>query len=206
MDLKTLERRFGSRFIKIIEDSPTLKKDLRALFRLGTEIHRWNGKTGAYSRSRPQEREGSTIVLGSNDSAVTKAIHLAHEAYHVLYGLTPDSPDPRKISRERYISMGIQEETRAFIHQVKVARELWDSGNHALSASDLHVMLVYETGGYADMRLEVMEFESSVNGKKYPVSYGDVWDQALKERRKLLRDRRARRAQTRSGQYSERAA
>lgn len=44
---------FGKQFANFIDDSPTLRRDLRRL-KLGVRIKRWNGRSGAYCRSGAQ--------------------------------------------------------------------------------------------------------------------------------------------------------
>lgn len=193
---RKLARQFGSKFIKILEDSPTLRRDLRKLHLLGARIQRWNGRDGAYCRSEPSHRRGTFIAIGSLCSPIMKAIYLAHEAYHALYGTTPNNPNPTKISRKRYLSMGIAEETRAFLHQTKVANELWNSGNHVIPAWQLHLMLLYHTSGYTDMREHVLACRESIAFGTYEQNYGKIWDQAYRqferERREKLAARRLR--------------
>jgi hypothetical protein len=181
-----LERQFGSRFAAIVRDSPTLRSDLRKAHALGVRIKRWNGKTGAYCRYYPTDRRNAYISIGSLDSPMMKVIYLAHECYHVLYGTTPALPDPRKISRKRYLSMAIGEEARAIMRQTKVAHELWSTGKHAMPAWQLNLMLMELTGGYKQLREYVLVARQSFGMETYEQNYGRIWDQA---HRKLNRER-----------------
>lgn len=188
---RKLTNQFGKQFARYIDDSPTLRRDLRRLRELEVRIKRWNGKDGAYCRSDPADRKHSFIAIGSNASPIMKAIFLAHEAYHCLHGSTPIEPDTRKISRERYISMGIAEETRAFMHQTRVANELWESCNHVIPAWQMHLMLVSFTGGYASMKDHVLTFKESVSEGSYEKAYGRIWDQAKRQAEKKEKARKA---------------
>lgn len=181
-----LERQFGSRFAAIVRDSPTLRSDLRKAQALGVRIKRWNGKTGAYCRYYPTDRRNAYISIGSLDSPLMKVIYLAHELYHVLYGTTPAFPDPRKISRKRYLSIAVGEEARAIMRQTKVAHELWSTGKHAMPAWQLNLMLMELTGGYKQLRDYVLVARQSFGMETYEENFGRIWDQA---HRKLIRER-----------------
>ncbi|MBK7839942.1 MAG: adenylyltransferase/cytidyltransferase family protein [Candidatus Obscuribacter sp.] len=135
---RRLTRQFGKQFARILADSPTLRSDLRKLDALNVRIQRWNGRQEATVVPIRRDAKNSFIAIGSLASPVMKAIYLAHEAYHVLYGTTPGEPNPSRISRKKYVSMGVAEETRAFMHQTKVAHELWSSCNHVLPAWQMH--------------------------------------------------------------------
>ncbi|MBK9773822.1 MAG: hypothetical protein IPP57_23905 [Candidatus Obscuribacter sp.] len=126
-----------------------------------------------------------------------KAIYLAHEAYHVLYGTTPGEPNPSRISRKKYVSMGVVEETRAFMHQTKVAHELWSSCNHVLPAWQMHLLLVYHLSGYSNMKDHVLLFKESVNYGFYEDAYGRLWDQS---ERKIVKEQKAKKQQRQARQ------
>ncbi len=204
---RRLTRQFGKQFARILADSPTLRSDLRQLDALNVRIQRWNGRQGAYCRSNPEQRNNSFIAIGSKDSPVMKAIYLAHEAYHVLYGTTPGEPDPKEFSRKRYVSMGVAEETRAFMHQTKVAHELWSSCHHVLPAWQMHLLLVYHLSGYSNMRDHVLVFKESVSYGFYEDSYGKIWDQnarkLAKEHKVKQQERQERQKQARQKKKAE---
>lgn len=195
---RKLAHQFGKQFAQFIDDSPTLRRDLRRLKELGVRIKRWNGRSGAYCRSAPENRENPFIALGSLDSPIMKAIYLAHEAYHCLHGNTPNEPDTTKISRKRYISMGITEETRACMHQSLVAHELWKSCNHAIPAWQMNLLLVYHTSGYSSMRDHVLAQKESIGNGSYEAIYGRIWDQAERKQRKEKEIRRSKSRTSRS--------
>ncbi|MBK7747631.1 MAG: hypothetical protein IPI39_10320 [Candidatus Obscuribacter sp.] len=194
---RRLTRQFGKQFARILADSPTLRSDLRKLDALDVRIQRWNGRQEAYCRANPARRKNSFIAIGSLASPVMKAIYLAHEAYHVLYGTTPGEPNPSRISRKKYVSMGVAEETRAFMHQTKVAHELWSSCNHVLPAWQMHLLLVYHLSGYSNMKDHVLLFKESVNYGFYEDAYGRLWDQS---ERKIVKEQKAKKQQRQARQ------
>lgn len=194
---RRLTRQFGKQFARILADSPTLRSDLRKLDALDVRIQRWNGRQEAYCRANPSRRKNSFIAIGSLASPVMKAIYLAHEAYHVLYGTTPGEPNSARISRKKYVSMGVAEETRAFMHQTKVAHELWSSCNHVLPAWQMHLLLVYHLSGYSNMKDHVLLFKESVNYGFYEDAYGRLWDQS---ERKIVKEQKAKKQQRQARQ------
>lgn len=149
-ELEDLRHKFGDKVVRIVQNSPLLLRDLRRIYGRGVHVRRINGSNTAYSQSNTKEHPAGLICIGSLASPIDKVLFLAHEAYHILYGTTPP-PDPRRISRERYVARAVREEVQALIHETKVAEELWEAG-YKLAFKHMNYLAGYLRGGYQEVR------------------------------------------------------
>ncbi|MBU6453579.1 MAG: hypothetical protein KGS72_17505 [Cyanobacteria bacterium REEB67] len=175
-ELQDLSRKLGERVVRIIASSPLLMRDIRRLYARGVTIRRINGRDRAYSRAHTRRHPSGLICIGSQASPMDKVLFLAHEAYHILYGTTPN-PNRRNISRDCYVRMALREEVRALVHETKVAEELWASG-HKLAFKHMTYLVSYLRGGYREISILLEDEQSSVSGTSYRHYYQKIYDQA----------------------------
>ncbi len=179
MDLENYRRRFGSRFVNLAQDSPLLLRDLRMLEELGVSIRRINGKSYAYSRSSTECNPNGLICIGSTASPLDKVILLAHEAHHILRGRAPSDPDPSKMSRKRFVSLCMQEEARAMLHECRVTEQLYDAG-HRIPFKHMSYMASYFRGGYGAIRAMLEEDCTIMDDISHSEDYGRRYDSKSK--------------------------
>jgi hypothetical protein len=185
MNLESYRRRFGSRFVNLASDSPLLLRDLRLLEERGVSIRRINGKSYAYSRSSTEANPNGLICIGSNASPLDKVILLAHEAHHILRGRAPSDPDPSRMSRKRFVSLCMQEEARAMLHECRVTEQLYDAG-HRLPFKHMSYMASYFRGGYAAIRAMIESDCTIMDDISHSEDYGRRYD---REHKNMIRTR-----------------
>jgi hypothetical protein len=174
--LDDLRRKFGDKAVRIMQNSPRLMRDIRRLYALGVSIRRLNGRDFAYSRSLTKSNPAGLICIGSAASPMDKVLFLAHEAYHILHGKTPQ-PNRRAISRDHYVRMALREETLALIHETKVAEELHEAG-HRLAFKHMTYLVTYLRGGHRAVSVRLESDVTSITGTSYRHYYQKVYDQA----------------------------
>ena len=182
MDLESFRRQFGTRFVNLAKDSPLLLRDIRLLQERGVSIRRLNGKSYAYSRSSTESNPAGLICIGSLASPLDKVILLAHEAHHILRGRAPSDPDPTSMSRRRFVSLCMQEEARAMLHECRVTEQLYDAG-HRLPFKHMSYMASYFRGGYGAIRAMIEEDCTFMDDISHSEDYGRRYD--LKHRNLL---------------------
>lgn len=184
--LDKLGKKFGSRFVSLVQDSPLLMRDIRLLAAHGVTVRRINGKSYAYSREHTQASPNGLICIGSKASPVDKVLLLAHEAYHILYGRSPSQPNPNRMSRRRFVGLCLQEEARALIHECRVTEELYDAG-HKLPFKHMAYMAAYFRGGYREIKL-LLEFDLTATGEmSHAEEYGRLYDRTARSQNKSRR-------------------
>ena len=198
MNLESYRRRFGTRFVNLVCDSPLLMRDLRMLEERGVSIRRINGKSYAYSRATTEANPNGLICIGSNATPLDKVILLAHEAHHILRGRAPSDPDPRRMSRKRFVSLCMQEEARAMLHECRVTEQLYDAG-HRIPFKHMSYMASYFRGGYAAIRAMIELDRTIMDDVSHSEDYGRRYD---RENKNLSR----RRANTGSNRRNRSAA
>lgn len=198
MNLESYRRRFGTRFVNLVCDSPLLMRDLRMLEERGVSIRRINGKSYAYSRATTEANPNGLICIGSNATPLDKVILLAHEAHHILRGRAPSDPDPRRMSRKRFVSLCMQEEARAMLHECRVTEQLYDAG-HRIPFKHMSYMASYFRGGYAAIRAMIESDRTIMDDVSHSEDYGRRYD---RENKNLSR----RRANTGSNRRNRSAA
>jgi len=175
MDLENYRRRFGSRFVTLAQDSPLLLRDIRLLEERGVSIRRINGKSYAYSRSCTESNPNGLICIGSLATPLDKVILLAHEAHHILRGRAPSEPNPKTMSRKRFVSLCMQEEARAMLHECRVTEQLYDAG-HRLPFKHMSYMASYFRGGYAAIRAMIEADCTIMDDISHSEDYGRRYD------------------------------
>ena len=193
--LDKLGKKFGARFVSLVQDSPLLMRDLRLLMDRGVTIRRLNGKTYAYSRAHTAASPNGLICIGSKASPVDKVLLMAHEAYHILYGRSPSFPNPNRMSRRRFVGLCLQEEARALIHEARVTEQLYDAGNK-LPFKHMAYMAAYFRGGYREIRLLLEHDQTAISPLSHAEDYGRLYDKTVKRQQKAraLRYNNGRRA------------
>jgi hypothetical protein len=184
-----LRKVLGPGLVELVEASSILSLDIKRLQQKSVPVKKLRGRNDAYSLEITENSVYGAIYIGELASDLDKALYLAHESYHVLHGKTPSVPDPRRLSRRRYVSRALQEETRALIHEAKVCLELVDAG-YRLSYKHLFYLTTYLRGGYAAIRV-LLELDVSADGHStYAELFGRRYDtevRRLKRSRTLLR-------------------
>lgn len=181
--LDKLGKKFGARFVSLVQDSPLLMRDIRLLMERGVTVRRLNGKTYAYSREHTEASPSGLICIGSKASPTDKVLLLAHEAYHILYGRSPSNPNPSRMSRRRFVGLCLQEEARALVHEARVTEQLYDAGNK-LPFKHMAYMAAYFRGGYREIRL-LLEFDhTAMSAISHAEEYGRLYDRTARSQRK----------------------
>jgi hypothetical protein len=178
--MEKLAKQFGKKLAELVQASPTLTRDVRALRKAGVRIRRLNGVCRAYSRSEPGRPEEALLCIGAGCSPMMQAHYLAHEAYHILRGSARLVCDPRQISRRRFISAALREEARCLTHEARVSKELHDAG-FAIGAANLSYLVDFLSGGYRELRKRLEQDICSGSPLTYPEYYGQLYDSQVRE-------------------------
>lgn len=178
--IEHLQRKFGKRLAELIEASPTLKKDLRALRSRHVRIRRLNGECRAYSRSHPGQEEGALICISVHCNPIQQAHYLAHEAFHILSGKTPIHFDPATISKKRYINMAMSEEASCIAHELKVTQELHEAG-YFVGSANLSWLVDYLVGGFMALKKRLGHTHLSASSLTYPEYFAKVYESRVEE-------------------------
>ncbi|MBX9950676.1 MAG: hypothetical protein K2Y39_16015 [Candidatus Obscuribacterales bacterium] len=187
--MEKLAKQFGSKLAELVNASPTLSRDVRALRKAGVRIRRLNGVCRAYSRSEPGRPQGALLCIGAGCSPMMQAHYLAHEAYHILVGKTRLVFDPRRISRRRFIGAALREEARCILHEARVSKELHDAG-YPIGSPNYSYLVDYLSGGYREVRRRLEHEFPSGEVIPYPEYYGQMYDRRVQE---IAQRRRAQR-------------
>jgi len=187
--MEKLAKQFGKKLVELIEASPTLSRDVRALRRAGVKIRRLNGVCRAYSRSEPGRPQEALLFIGAGCSPMMQAHYLAHEAYHVLAGKTRLIFDPRRITKRRFVGAALREEARCLAHEARVSKELHDAG-YSIGEGNYSYLVDYLSGGYREIRRRLEQECLSGTLTTYPDYYGQMYDRRVQE---LAQRRRAQR-------------
>jgi len=187
--MEKLAKQFGKKLVELVQASPTLTRDIRALRKAGVRIRRLNGVCRAYSRSEPGQPKGALLCIGAGCSPMMQAHYLAHEAYHILSGNTRLVFDPRQISRRRFISTALREEVLCLRHEARVSKELHDAG-YQIGTANLSYLVDFLSGGYRELRRRLEHEYLSGTLITYPEYYGQLYDRRVQE---LAQRRRAQR-------------
>jgi type VI secretion system secreted protein VgrG len=118
----------GDKADKIINQSPTLKKNLEQLQKNG-----WTVKVGDAGKGTFADRDKKTITVDANDKdkPATLAQSLAHETGHALYEKDPYVP-PTGLTKEDYVSKNVnaslKDEGEATMMNMQVRDEIKKNG------------------------------------------------------------------------------
>lgn len=187
--MEKLAKQFGAKLAELVNASPTLAKDVRALRKAGVRIRRLNGVCRAYSRSEPGRPQDALLCIGAECSPMMQAHYLAHEAYHILAGTTRLVFDPRQISRRRFIGAALREEARCLTHEARVSKELHDAG-YSIGSANYSYLVDYLSGGYRAIRLRLEQEYLSGSLITYPEYYGQMYDRRVQELAQRKRSQR----------------
>ena len=171
--MRLLKRQFGASFVRVFSLSPTLVADLAECRRLGVRIRLVPGKTEGYTIP-----SSKVIGIGTRGTRSYRLTALAHEMYHVLYGTAPLETVPKGMTRHRFISLLLEEETNSFVHELKVVHELLSAGVR-FGNGEMRWYRRWRRGGRKAIRKMVAESQSAVTGELYPVYYGRLYDEAV---------------------------
>jgi len=173
--MNKIKRQYGNWFARAAASSPTLVSDIKEARRRGVRILRVPGRCQAYSTCKDK-----LVVISRRCATLTQITDLAHELYHILHGHAPIDADPRRVGRRRYIRRLLEEETDCFVHEITVAEELLEAG-YKLGAQEMEWVRSFRRGGRKAIRRKVERTETAVNGKKYRLYYGELYDEALQK-------------------------
>ncbi len=178
--MERLAKQFGEELAELVNASPTLLRDVRALRKAGVRIRRLKGVCRAYSRSEPGRPQSAVLCIGEDCSPMMTAHYLAHEAYHILSGKTNTIVDPSQISRRRFISAALREEAHCLSHEARVSKELHEAG-YPVGEANLTYLVDYLTGGYRKIRRRLER--ECISGTLIPYSdyYGQMYDRRVRE-------------------------
>lgn len=168
--MQRIRRQFGSKFAEMLAQCPSLVADLKEVRRRNIRIRRVKGECQAWS-----EPSSRVIYIGRSCSRVIQLLYLAHECEHMLRGQTPD-PSPRRISRRRYVSMSLDEETSCIIRECEVVRELMDAG-YKVDSDTMTWYRRWRRGGRKAVRRAVEKAVASGTADKYPRYYRQQYDE-----------------------------
>jgi hypothetical protein len=169
--MQRIRRQFGAKFAEMLAASPTLVADLKEIRRRDVKIRRVGGACHAESVASDK-----MILIGRNCSRVVQLLYLAHEAEHVLRGMTPD-PSPRKMTRRQYVKASLDEETQCVLHEIQVAGELMAAG-YKVDDDTMTWYRRYRRGGRKAVRKAVEKTLASATDELYPRYYGRQYDEA----------------------------
>ncbi|MBI4532468.1 MAG: ImmA/IrrE family metallo-endopeptidase [Candidatus Melainabacteria bacterium] len=166
-----IRRQFGQRFAYRLSKSPTLLSDLKLLRKRHVKIRRVRHLWGAYSVSTTK-----TIYIGADGAVTDQLLHLAHEAYHILFGETPE-PSPRRMSRRQYLRMMLDEEADAQVHELSVLKEFMQAGYHLPAHRRDDYRRYRFGGGRAALRKALLATET-YSDELYPAFYRRQYDES----------------------------
>lgn len=169
--MQRIRRQFGVRSAEMLAASPTLVADLKEIRRRGVKIRRVGGACHAESVASDK-----IILIGRNCSRVVQLLYLAHEAEHVLRGMTPD-PSPRKMTRRQYVKASLDEETQCVLHEIQVAGELMAAG-YKVDDDAMTWYRRYRRGGRQAVRKAIEKAMASATDELYPRYYERQYDEA----------------------------
>lgn len=180
--MERLKRQFGPKVAALVAASRTLTRDLKLLREREVRIVRRKGICSAYSLAIPGQRRGASIFISAECNPIQAALFLAHEAWHVLRGRTTGTPNPARISRQRYIERALGEEMTCQMREVRVTRELFKQGFYVGYVHLFWLARYLELGRIkfiADLRPELRP-----DGERYEDYFGRLYDQEVARRRR----------------------
>lgn len=166
---------------KLLNKSPTLKAEIKAMQKQGWKIEYGNAGEGTYTL-----RDTKTIVIDSDlrDTEDTVAI-LAHEAGHAMYAYQADWS-----SKDKFVMGSLRDEAAAAMNNITVQREILAAGGADIGLPSTQGPLfnkIYDKyiadGNFNAARDAIAnaygqnEFPSTAPDKNYATYYGDWYDQ-----------------------------